>query len=811
MNINSTELLLLNKKIKFAGEDGKQAQEVAVPTPETNTPQTGMNMLMFQGLNNVVSNPQLSGELKIMREDSPKASNEGAAENSAKEYVAPYQTNLAFQGKASKVKSVAVAALMGLATIGATSALSSCDDREFLSTTSIVVNVDMEAMQALFQQMQILWQQMLEQQQITNEQLQQNNQFLQQLLEMYKEGMADANTFYEQMYNFIMSSTTNQEIIIDLLTQNGMNQEEANNLLEQILDEVRSGNLTAAEAMEKILDLLGDIKGILSQVLTSLQKAEQDRAELIEIANEIKESSKVTNEQLETLIAQNDSLIKSNKDVIEKLKDIRTQIEQANLDNNANFETVIETLNMSKNELINVLLRLGYTQIQIENMNAAQIIAAIKENTEITKENNVRLEEINNAVKDGTISAKEAADKILELLEEINNNILALTESFNNFVSSYQSDKKEAYKLLSQLVHNGYVQTSILAKLQATIANMDANITGIKVNTDVLLEIAQDDTKFKELIATIKEVAAGGSGNIDYEKFEEMFEALGIKITDAINMSQSELIAVIKEFQNIYVDVEQKQTEELQSIQLKIQDLQIFIAQGGNNKEIIDAIKDLTDAVSNGNTDITEELKALQDQLDKLQASIDAIYDAITSQASKVDSYYQKWDAKFDGILGSLKNIESKLSTIIVNQKTAEAYLNNMLKAVEALKEELKNLENAAGGNIDYDKLEEMWKAHDEANFNKYSQLIKDLGIDASKLDSIEDLLQSIDAKMDYIKTNSDILNQILDKLNGIDWSNPDYSSKLDRIIEILENFKCNCDCGGNNEGILGDLDDVLG
>ncbi len=816
MNINSTELLLLNKKIKFAGEDGKQAQEVAVPTPETNTPQTGMNMLMFQGLNNVVSNPQLSGELKIMREDSPKASNEGAAENSAKEYVAPYQTNLAFQGKASKVKSVALAALMGLATLGATSTLTSCDDKEYIgipgsSEVNVTVNVDLSAMTSLFEQMQIMWQQMLEQQQITNEQLQQNNEFMKQLLEMYKQGMTDANAFYEQMYNFIMSSTTNQEIIIDLLTQNGMSQDEANDLLRELVAEVKAGNITAAEAMEKIMDLLGDIKGILSQVLTSLQKAEEDRAELIEIANEIKESSKVTNEQLETLIAQNDSLIKSNKDVIEKLKDIRTQIEQANLDSNANFEKVIETLNMSKTELINVLLRLGYTQIQIENMNAAQIIEAIKENTEITKENNVRLEEINNAVKDGTISAKEAADKILELLEEINNNILALTESFNNFVSSYQSDKKEAYKLLSQLVKNGYVQTSILAKLQATIANMDANITGIKVNTDVLLEIAQDDTKFKELIATIKEVAAGGSGNIDYEKFEEMFEALGIKITDAINMSQSELVAAIKEFQKIYVDVEQKQTEELQSIQLKIQDLQIFIAQGGNNKEIINAIKDLTDAVSNGNTDITEELKALQDQLDKLQASIDAIYSAIASQASKVDTYFKKWDAKFDGILGSLKNIESQLATIIANQKTAEVYLNSMLNAIESLKEEIKNLEEAAGGNIDYDKLEEMWKQHDEANFNKYSQLIKDLGIDTSKLDSIEELLKSIDAKMDYIKENSEILNQILDKLSGIDWSNPDYSSKLDRIIEILENFKCNCDCGGNNEGILGDLDDVLG
>ena len=105
-----------------------------------------------------------------------------------------------------------------------------------------------------------------------------------------------------------------------------------------------------------------------------------------------------------------------------------------------------------------------------------------------------------------------------------------------------------------------------------------------------------------------------------------------------------------------------------------------------------------------------------------------------------------------------------------------------------------------------------MWKQHDEANFNKYKELIENLDLNVDiDTSTIEDLLTSIDNKMEYINDNSEILTQILNKLNSIDWSNPDYTDKLDKIIEILENFKCNCDCGGNNEGILGDLDDVLG
>ena len=81
MNINSNELLLLNKKIKFAGEAGKPAADVTVPAPDTNTPQTGMNALMFQGLNNVVSDPQLAGELKIMKETDTAKTEDKAAQN----------------------------------------------------------------------------------------------------------------------------------------------------------------------------------------------------------------------------------------------------------------------------------------------------------------------------------------------------------------------------------------------------------------------------------------------------------------------------------------------------------------------------------------------------------------------------------------------------------------------------------------------------------------------------------------------------------------------------------------------------------
>lgn len=913
MNINSNELLLLNKKIRFAGEAGKPAAEVTVPAPETNVPQTGMNALMFQGLNNVVSDPQLAGELKVLRETSTEKSEDKAAAN---EYVAPYKSNLAFQGKASKFKSIALAALMGLATLGATSSLTSCtDEAPFESTTNITINIDMAEMQALFQQMQAMWEKMLEQQQITNEQLQQNNEFLKKLMEMYQQGMADANAFYEQMYNFIMSSTANQEIIIDLITQNGMSQEEANSILQEILAEVKAGNLSAAEAMEKIMDMLGDIKGLLAQAIENFNKfyeemlAKQD--ELIETNKkgfeELINQGNVTNSTLEEMKSQNETLIELSKKQIESQNEIKEAIEKANLDSNANFEKVVETLNVNKNELIEALEKLGYSQEEIIKMTASQIINAIDNNTAVTEgtnnllaiiteqltsvlpelveqgkitnqqladlrnqmqklmeevrngnisadefynkafeymvgssinqqviiaqlvENGKTQQEANNLIKQlisdvqsGNKTAEAAFEEIKELLGhidetlgEISQTLKDLASSFASFYNDYKSDKDKEFELLEKLYKNGKLQTEILKSMDTTIEGMSENITGIKTNTDKLLEIAQDDTKFNELIEAIKNIQGGGSADIDYQRLEDMFKMMGMTITDAINMSSSQLEQAIKNFQDTYVKVEQKQIEELQTIQSKIDDLQIFLSNNENNKEIIDAINNITVAIGQGNEDVTNELKNLTEQLNNLQKTIDAIYKAIGDQAAITNTYFEKWDGKFDAILGSLSEIETKLGTIIANQKTAEVYLNNLLKAVEELKEEIKKLQGSTGGSgssITIEQLEELWKKHDEANFNKYKELIENLEINVDvDTSTIEDLLKSIDAKMEYINDNSEILNKILDKLNGIDWSNPDYSSKLDRIIEILENFKCNCDCGGNNEGILGDLEDVLG
>ena len=851
MNINSNELLLLNKKIRF-GETPAENSAAAnsVPAPDTNKPQTGMNALMFQGLNNVVSNPELSTNLGIMKEAAPQPTENQTTEG----YVAPYKSNIAFQG--GKFKSLTLGVMMALATLGGVSTLTSCTDgTDVYSETNI--NIDLKAMMEIINQLTAILNEMKDQQELTNQQLQQMNAYMMELIQEVKNGNISADAFYQKMFEYMIINQTNQEIIIDQLVQNGQTQEEANALIQQLIKDVNSGLISAQEAWDKIQSLLGDIKGLLSQAITDFnnyfEKLIAQQNELIETNKagfeELIKRGDITNETLKNLQEQNDSLIVLSNKQLNAQNNIVKAIEKSNLDSNANFETVVSTLNANKDQLIAVLMKLGYTQAQIEKMTAGQIIAAINENTQATEKGNILLSKIARYVallpeiyKNGNITnaelnaiyklfseavagggegySKEMLEKLEQVVEKLesiegilndmNAKLSTMIDDFKAFRDQYTDDKAEQFNLLKELVVNNKIQTEQLSLMQATQKDMAESLAGLKASADELLAIAKDDTRHKELIDAIKNIQAGGTGSVDYDRLEEMLTQLGITVSEAINMSSAQLQAKIEEFQNTYIATEQKQLEEMQTINAKLDDLSIFA--GLSKTEIVNAINKVTDAVNNGSADVTAELKRLETQIDKLQAAIDAIYKSIGEQAAKVNQYLSQFNSKFDNALSLLSKIDSSLGTIQSNQTIANKYLQNLNTEIAELKVEIKKIQNAidggTGSSITLEQLEELWKQHDEANYNRYKELLENLDINVNvDTTTIEGLLKEINNKMDGINENSKILDEILALLKA----HPNYTDKLDRIIEILENFKCNCECGGNNEGILGDLEDVLG
>ena len=872
MNINANELLLLNKKVRFGEESGKPAQPQIIeqPTAQETNPQSGMNALMFQGMNNVVGNPQLATNLNVMREE---VAEEGqAAAKNTQDETAPLKTNVAFQGKASRFKNVAMGALMALMSLGAASTLQSCQPDVNVSQS---VEVDMSAITELVAQLQALMQQMKEQQEITNSELQKMNAYLLQLMQEVQNGNLNQEEFYQKMYAYMIQNESNQEIIIQQLVNNGKSQEEANKLIQDLIAKVDAGIISAQQAMETIQNLLGDIKGLLGQVISSLTKAENDRAELIDIAKDIRDNGNTTNSKLNELINQGNTLIASNNAANAKLDEIKSSIEKANMDSNANFDAVVKTLNMNKDQLIGVMMKLGYTQAQIIKMTAGQITAAIKENTQVTKDNNATLNEILAEVKSGKLSAEEASKKIINLLENIQK---SLTEVIAGLNEHYKNDA----------IINNYLQ-----KIQTLLQNNNDKTDSTNEILNGIYNLVENngnkaDAMGKEILNYI--AAVGFEMNRNFSKLIEEVQTGNGKL-DETNISLSDITSLLNK---INANV-QKNGEDGKKLGNEI--LNYLGAVGFEMNKNFSAV---LDAINNGKADLTD-VKALLSAMNK---NIEKNGEDAKKIGNEILNYLKSVgfdaDKNFTAILNAINNGNAKLGDIekliaqlnkLVadnnsnNQKLGNQILNYLSKLGTDMNQNFTAILNAINsGNAGTDKIQSLLEkvlAKQDQNMNTINANCKAIidamgnikvdgggkidlsGIEAmlkelltqskkngstlssinGKLDVIQLTQQAILDKINveahkgddrYTATNA-LLKEILDKVGKQNGKYDDgellkvlnnlsnlIDTKLDDILKAIKDHdvkvtvdvtgkvKCECNCGKKDEGIIGDLENAL-
>ena len=583
MKINANELLLMNKKIRFGEEANKPESTETVSTQQT-SPQTGMNGLMFQGINNVVSNPQLAGNLNILREESTKEEQP----NNGQDSVAPLKTNVAFQGKASKFKTVAMSALMGLMTMGAVSTLQSCGEENTIQTVD--VKVDMTAITAMLEEIKQWRQEAADRDKEMAAKYDQIISLFNQTISLLKQSQLDDATFRALML-------ANQQIMIDLMVKQGYTQEEANKKLDAIIN----SNMSIEEKLDAITNLVGAIKVSLDDIKASLERAEKDRAEF-------KEMLKENNSNVKELLEQGKVIIASDSARNAKLDNLATAIARLNIDMNSGIDNLANKLNMSTNQLIAVMKQLGYRQEQITKMTAAEILAAIKENTAETKKNGeimlVGFNNLEGIIKDygakGEVFAKEVLNYIAAVGFEMNRN-------FGNLITEVKAGRVS------------------LDEIKALIAAMNKNIekngeTAKEDNDKILNYIAAVGYEMnRNFTAILNAINNGGKGT---EKIEALLEKV-------LEKQDSNTKAIINAMGNIKVEGGKI---DLSSIEAMLKDL-------------------LEQSKKNGKT-----LSSIDGKLNVIQITQQAILDKINAEAHKGDLRYERADAFMKEVLDKLGN-----------------------------------------------------------------------------------------------------------------------------------------------------------
>ena len=368
MNINNEKVLLLNSKIKFG--EGQPAPVSApatsvVPTPETDKPQAGLNALTFQAMNNLTSNPKLAATVVLNNQTTNISNEENNTEN-----VAPFKSNIAFQGGnfnniTKKLKNMGLASIMALSLLTAATTMTSCEDKMAWSQSQTVV-IDAEG---LISYLMKIVENQEKHNQIEEEQSKEMLQWLQNIFEEIKNGNMTEQQFYEAMLYYMETSETYIQVIINQLVQNGHTQEEANELLQEILEQYKEGLISAQDAWNKIQDMLEQVVGLLDQMLVQftsqfeqmINKQDELNQTVSAGFEQLIEQGNVSNDILNQIKEQGDSLIILSNQQNENLLNIKYAIEQNNIDNSANIDKIVETLEINKNDLIKAMMKLGRT------------------------------------------------------------------------------------------------------------------------------------------------------------------------------------------------------------------------------------------------------------------------------------------------------------------------------------------------------------------------------------------------------------------------------------------------------------------
>ena len=236
---------------------------------------------------------------------------------------------------------------------------------------------------------------------------------------------------------------------------------------------------------------------------------------------------------------------------------------------------------------------------------------------------------------------------------------------------------------------------------------------------------------------------------------------------------------------------------------------------------------------NNAKTDVTNEL--LEKLLKKSQTGglseedLQKILDAIAKNGDKIDTtnkllekYGTETTVKMTEILDAIKNIKGGNGT----GADLEALLDKVLAKMDAntakIIDAIGNIK-VDGGKIDLGSVEAMLKELIELtkkNGNTLDNIDAKMDVvnvtTKAILDKLGNVDQNVQNILDFIKKNAGSYDdsKLLEKLDKI-------MDKLDDILAAIKDHKvtvdvtgkvtCECNCGQNHEGILGDLNDILG
>lgn len=568
-------------------------------------------------------------------------------------------------------------------------------------------------------------------------------------------GIDDFGGKKEINQNVNITINSSLEDALDALIQGQKVQTE---ILQKILEREIENGMTAKE----ILDLCGGNAQLLAKILESMTENNN-------LLKEVKNSINSGTENIMNALVDIKGSVDNIADLIKEFPEYTTQLNE--------IISGIKTGNKSMSEIkdlieqvLNQAVKNGDTQVSILN----------------------KLNEIQNANK----SDGEKLADMLKLLGEIKVTLDGIA-----------GDLKAHFK--NDATVNKYLE-QILAEAKKNNAKTDAtNELLQKLYTLVEKLGSKGDAMGKEIINAIANLGLDMTANFD-------------KLLDAVNNGNVKLDNITALLQKINANVVKNGED---GKKLGDQILNYIAAVGFETNQ---NFSKLLDAVNNGNvklddikeliTQLTTQVKQNGEDGKKLGKEI---LDAINKHGVDMNTNFAAvLEAINKGVAGadSLRDLLEKV-------------LEKQDKNTKAIIEAIGNIKVGSGGTVDLSSIEKMLAEllkQSQKNGNILSNIDAKTDVIATTTKSILEALNKEFGKNDErYKNINNLLTVIANKNNG-NGNDKVLLEKLDKILQKLDEIKdaiknhkvevdvtgkvtCECNCGSKHEGILGDLNDLLG
>ena len=434
---------------------------------------------------------------------------------------------------------------------------------------------------------------------------------------------------------------------------------------------------------------------------------------------------------------------------------------------NSKLEEALDAL-LEGQKITNALLQ-QILEREIENgMTAKEILDMCGGNAQLLSkileamtENNNLLTEVKNSINSGTenimnalVDIKGSVDNITNLIKDFPQYSTQLNEIINGIKTGNKSmsDMKALIEqLLNQAVKNGDTQVNILNKL-SEIENSNKS-DGEKL------------AAMLKLLGDIKTILQGVADDLKAHfkndaKVNQYLETI-IKNQEGQKEEQTKTNEVL---QQIYTLVEKLGTK---GDALGKEILNYIAAVGFEMNRNFTAVLEAINKGVAGADSLRDLLEKVLDKQDKnTKAIIDAIGNIKVGAGGAVD----------------LSSIEKMLAELLKQSQKNGDILSNIDAKTDVIATTTKSILDAL--NKEFGKNDERYK-----NINNLLTVIANKagskGDDAALLEKLDKILQKLDEIKDAIKNH-----------------------KVE--VDVTGKVKCECNCGKNHEGILGDLNDIL-